>query len=404
MKYKLITLIFSILLLMVQESKALPKIDAGGSAAKITETISGYVSSAKKKIDESAAVQTAITLGKGGAEVVGQMKEIKTKVEDKVDKIENNIDKIKEDPFGEGLDAVSDMIDETGISENDLYKNVENKIAEKSQDFAKLTNIEEQKAKLTEEINQKIAKEEQKTQTKIEALQKNNENLQKMIKENPSKKSEYQSQITKNEAEIKAMEAQLEVTKNAINAENLDVLNALDTQSLALKEKANKLAEEAKEKAAKQLTDKLNSLDNGGALTETSEKNFLQTSDIENSENITKIKTYRTYIAAQDTLDVMSQGVIIKQGLDAENTETEKLANRTAALDGSTSSINMNTQVVIKNIEALAKYIKVMLLDLKMKTSQDLAELSVYKKIEDQSDITNLNLDNYIYELGTAGE
>ena len=200
------------------------------------------------------------------------------------------------------------------------------------------------------------------------------------------------------------MEAQLEVTKNAINAENLDVMNALNSQTQALKDKAANLANEAKEKAAKQLSDKLNSLDNKGALSETTEKNFLGKDDIENSENITKIKTYRTYMAAQDTLDVIAQGVIIKQGLDAENTETEKLANRTAALDGSTSSINMNTQVVIKNIEALAKYIKVMLLDLKMKTSQDLAELGVYKQIEEQKDITSFNLDNYIYEVGTAGD
>ena len=396
MKYK-IALIISVFFMEIQVANALPKIDFGGSAAKITETISGYVTAVKKKMDESVAVQTAITLGKGGAEVLGQVQEVKANVEDK-------IERVTEDPLGEGLNVASEIVDETGLSESEVYKNVESKIAEKTEDFENLTNLEEQKEKLTEEINQKIAAEEQKTQSKIDALKKNNENLQEMIKNDPSKKSEYEAQITKNEAEIKAMEAQLEVTKNAINAENLDVMNALNSQTQALKDKAANLANEAKEKAAKQLSDKLNSLDNKGALSETTEKNFLGKDDIENSENITKIKTYRTYMAAQDTLDVIAQGVIIKQGLDAENTETEKLANRTAALDGSTSSINMNTQVVIKNIEALAKYIKVMLLDLKMKTSQDLAELGVYKQIEEQKDITSFNLDNYIYEVGTAGD
>lgn len=396
MKYK-IALIISVFFMEIQVANALPKIDLGGSAAKITETISGYVTAVKKKMDESVAVQTAITLGKGGAEVLGQVQGVKANVEDK-------IERVTEDPLGEGLNVASEIVDETGLSESEVYKNVESKIAEKTEDFENLTNLEEQKEKLTEEINQKIAAEEQKTQSKIDALKKNNENLQEMIKNDPSKKSEYEAQITKNEAEIKAMEAQLEVTKNAINAENLDVMNALNSQTQALKDKAANLANEAKEKAAKQLSDKLNSLDNKGALSETTEKNFLGKDDIENSENITKIKTYRTYMAAQDTLDVIAQGVIIKQGLDAENTETEKLANRTAALDGSTSSINMNTQVVIKNIEALAKYIKVMLLDLKMKTSQDLAELGVYKQIEEQKDITSFNLDNYIYEVGTAGD
>ena len=396
MKYR-IAIIISIFLLKVPISFALTKVDVGGSAAKITETITGSITAVKKKMDESVAVQTAITLGKGGAEVVGQVQEVKTKVDEKIEKVSEN-------PLEEGLDVSEEIADKTRLNESELYKNVENKIAEKTEDFENLTNLEEQKEKLTEEINQKIAAEEQKTQSKIDALKKNNENLQEMIKTDPTKKSEYEAQITKNEAEIKALEDQLEVTKNAINAENIDTLNALDAQMQVLKEKAENLANEAKEKASKQLSDKLNSLDTEGTLLETSEKNFLKEGDTENSENITRIKTYRTYMAAQDTLDVIAQGVIIKQGLDAENTETEKLANRTGALDGSISAINMNTQVVIKNIEALAKYIKVMLLDLKMKTSQDLAELGVYKQIEEPKDITSFNLDNYIYEVGTAGD
>lgn len=396
MKYR-IAIIISIFLLKVPISFALTKVDVGGSAAKITETITGSITAVKKKMDESVAVQTAITLGKGGAEVVGQVQEVKTKVDEKIEKVSEN-------PLEEGLDVSEEIADKTGLNESELYKNAEIKIAEKTEDFENLTNLEEQKEKLTEEINQKIAAEEQKTQSKIDALKKNNENLQEMIKTDPTKKSEYEAQITKNEAEIKALEDQLEVTKNAINAENIDTLNALDAQMQVLKEKAENLANEAKEKASKQLSDKLNSLDTEGTLLETSEKNFLKEGDTENSENITRIKTYRTYMAAQDTLDVIAQGVIIKQGLDAENTETEKLANRTGALDGSISAINMNTQVVIKNIEALAKYIKVMLLDLKMKTSQDLAELGVYKQIEEPKDITSFNLDNYIYEVGTAGD
>ena len=358
---------------------SLPKIDAGGSAAEITKTISGYLETGKKKMDESVAIQTAITYGKGAAEAGKAMMEMKQNAEEK-------INAIKEDPLGAGLDAASDIADKTGLSENEKLQKAVDTVGQKTEDIQKLTDLEAQKEKLTTELNEKMAAESKTTRAKVEVLQKNNDNLQKMIKENPQKAEEYKSQIKKNEAEITALQANI------------------NGQANALKNKAATLANAAKDKAAQQLEDKLNSMDSEKSLNETVSKNYLGENEAEDAENTTRIKTYRTYVAAQDVLNVFPKAVALKQGLDEENTETGKLAARTGALDGSVSAVNMGTQVSVKNIMAMAKYVEIMLLDMKRRTSEDLASIESVKQTQPSDDITSFNLDNYIYEPETTSE
>lgn len=277
-------------------------------------------------------------------------------------------------------------------------------VGQKTEDIQKLTDLEAQKEKLTTELNEKMAAESKTTRAKVEVLQKNNDNLQKMIKENPQKAEEYKSQIKKNEAEITALQAKLEITQKEISAESLGQLTDINGQANALKNKAATLANAAKDKAAQQLEDKLNSMDSEKSLNETVSKNYLDENEAEDAENTTRIKTYRTYVAAQDVLNVFPKAVALKQGLDEENTETEKLAARTGALDGSVSAVNMGTQVSIKNIMAMAKYVEIMLLDMKRRTSEDLASIESVKQTQPSDDITSFNLDNYIYEPETTSE
>ena len=205
---------------------SLPKIDAGGSAAEITKTISGYLETGKKKMDESVAIQTAISYGKGAAEAGKAMMEMKQNAEEE-------INAIKEDPLGAGLDAASDVADKTGLSENEKLQKAVDTVGQKTEDIQKLTDLEAQKEKLTTELNEKMAAESKTTRAKVEVLQKNNDNLQKMIKENPQKAEEYKSQIKKNEAEITALQAKLEITQKEISAESLGQLTDINGQATA---------------------------------------------------------------------------------------------------------------------------------------------------------------------------
>lgn len=391
---KILASVFGLMLLIFSfPASAVLKIDVGGSAAEITKTISGYVETAKKKMDESVALQTAIAYGKGAAEAGKQLQQMKNDVEQKVNAI-------KEDPLGSGLDVVGDLADKTGLSDNEKLQQAVNKVNEKAEDAKKLADLEEQKKKLTDELNQKLEAEQKTAQAKIDALEKNNASLDEMIKKNPDKAEEYKKQQSQNDKEIKALKTKLELASTEISEAGLAGLADVGSQISGLQDKAAAAAQSAKDKAKQALLRKLAETDNKSALSETVDKNYLAEGEVENSANTARVKTYRKYVAVQDMLDVFAKTALTKQSLDEKNTEAEQISERTGALDGSSASVAMATQVEIKNILGMARYIETMLLDLKMRTSEDLSDISSVKQSEQPSDIASFNLDNYIYEPG----
>ena len=74
---KIFVLSFVLVLLSGTSSQATFKIDAGGTAAEITKTVSNSVEKVKKKFEENATIQTIIAYGKGAAETAKQLKSIK---------------------------------------------------------------------------------------------------------------------------------------------------------------------------------------------------------------------------------------------------------------------------------------------------------------------------------------
>lgn len=381
-----------VLLFFSSPVEALLKIDVGGSAAEITKTVSGYVESAKKKMDESVAIQTAIIYGKGAIEFAKQAKEVKEIADDKIAKAKA----IKDNPLGNGIDFISDL------TEDEKFQQVTNKITEKTADAIGLGDLQEKKDKLTEDINKKISAEQKTVQNKIAVYDKNNAKLQQMIKDDPKRAEEYKLQIDKNNAEKKALETGLELSTKKLSAESLASLTDVNSQLGSLNDKLQSAATAAKNKVEKELTDKVLGFDSGGALNETVSKNYIGKDDIEDNSSITQVQSYRRYIAVQDVVDVGAKVVPIKQKLDDSNVETKKYANRVGAMEGSISAINMDTQVKVQNVKALAQYLEVMLLDLKMRSSGDLASIEENKIREPGADITSFNLDEYIYEPTSA--
>lgn len=398
MKKYLIPLGFCLIAMLVSaETQALWKTDVGGAAAEVTKTVSGWLENGKKKMDESVAVQTIVIQGKGAIETAKQIQQLKTDVEEKKDAL-------KEDPLGAGLDIAGDAAGKIGLEENDKYSQAMEKLNEKTADAQKLADLDEQKAKLTEEMNKKLAAEQKATQAKIDSYDKNTAALKQMIKDNPEKADEYKAQITKNEASKKALQAGLEISTKELSAPNLASLTDVNSQIGALNDKLQARAEAAKEKVAKELKDKLLGSDSAGALNETVEKNYIPKNSPEDAASISKTKTYRSYVAAQDLLTVASQVALEKQKLDENTTETKKIADRVGATDGYIAAINMDTQVKVQNIVALGGYIEMMIRDLKMRTSEELGGAQDSKQQGGSGDITTFSLDDYIYEPeGSSG-
>ena len=67
-------------------------------------------------------------------------------------------------------------------------------------------------------------------------------------------------------------------------------------------------------------------------------------------------------------------------------------------MDGASSSLGMDIQLKVENIKSLLEYTRMMVNDLKMVTAHELNDLNSWKLNRYDKDVTEFNLDDYIYE------
>ena len=387
---KLVNIMFFISVLGYSSSVwgfGLPKIDIGASTSKAVSTVTGFLEAAKKKMDESVALQTVIIYGKGAVETAKQVQEVKQKAEER-------IDDFKEDPLSAGLDLADETVSNI---DNEKLNTLTEKISTKTSNAQELLDLNRQKEKLEQELSEKLAAEQTAADGKIKVLEQNNANLAKQIENDAANKDKYQQQIDENNKKIAELKAQSALTQQTLSSEGQVDINKLASSISNLEAKAQAAVQAQKDKVAAALQQKIDSFDSQGSLEETTEKNFLSENDPETSQSIVEQKAYRTYVAGQDTLDTFAQAVIVQSGLNDDNILTQKIADRAGAVDGSIAAINIDAQVKSQNAQAIGKLIEIMIADLKLQTSSELAS-SEYYTIQNDDDIATFTLDKYKME------
>lgn len=387
---KLLNIMFFISVLGYSSSVwsfGIPKIDAGASASKAVGTVSNFLEAAKKKMDESVALQTVIIYGKGAVETAKQVQEVKQKAEER-------IDDFKEDPLSAGLDLADETVSNI---DNEKLNTLTEKISTKTSNAQELLDLNRQKEKLEQELSEKLAAEQTAADGKIKVLEQNNANLAKQIENDAANKDKYQQQIDDNNKKIAELQAKSALTQQTLSSEGQVDINKLAGSISNLEAKAQAAVQAQKDKVAAALQQKIDSFDSQGSLEETTEKNFLSENEAETSTSILEQKAYRTYVAGQDTLDTFAQAVIVQSGLNDDKILTQKIADRAGAVDGSVAAINIDAQVKSQNAQALGKLIEMMIADLKLKTSSELAS-SEYYTIRNDDNIGSFTLDKYKME------
>lgn len=387
---KLLNIMFFISVLGYSSSVwsfGIPKIDAGASASKAVGTVSNFLEAAKKKMDESVALQTVIIYGKGAVETAKQVQEVKQKAEER-------IDDFKEDPLSAGLDLADETVSNI---DNEKLNTLTEKISTKTSNAQELLDLNRQKEKLEQELSEKLAAEQTAADGKIKVLEQNNANLAKQIENDAANKDKYQQQIDDNNKKIAELQAKSALTQQTLSSEGQVDINKLAGSISNLEAKVQAAVQAQKDKVAAALQQKIDSFDSQGSLEETTEKNFLSENEAETSTSILEQKAYRTYVAGQDTLDTFAQAVIVQSGLNDDKILTQKIADRAGAVDGSVAAINIDAQVKSQNAQALGKLIEMMIADLKLKTSSELAS-SEYYTIRNDDNIGSFTLDKYKME------
>lgn len=85
---------FSVFLMSCPAQAAI-KFDVAATAGKITETVSGWLETARKKMDESETLQTLIAYGKGAKEAMEAVKELQEDVEGAIDETKQAVNDAK---------------------------------------------------------------------------------------------------------------------------------------------------------------------------------------------------------------------------------------------------------------------------------------------------------------------
>lgn len=376
-------------------SEAKLKIDVGNSPKTVVTAVSNFFDNAKKTMDNVGNSAVIKTIGS----YVEDAKQMQTIIND----AKTTGEQIKEDPLGASIDLAEEKLEEQAQKEQEAEEDgFATNLTEKIEKVQKMTDLEQQQQELLDQINTKREASNKEYQGKIEALQKNNQEIQNEIKEHPEKKEELTKQLEKNNTKIKEYQTLMLATEKEVTSEDVAKLTDVNAALTSMKAAADKQAQEWTQKVTDKLLSDVKSFNPEEELKQNTEKNFVADGSPVDQESITSRRANRTNTAANTAVDTFVQAAVIKRDLNDAKILTQKLANRTDTTDGSIGANATDTQTTIMIIKELAKLIKLKTMDLKLKTS---AEMAKFEKIDSavDSDIATFTLDKYICSETTDG-
>ena len=385
------------LLVSSQIASAQIKFDISKTVGKVTTTVSGWGKTAKDKMDQAATLQTMIAMGKGAAETA---KALKSQVDSATAMVNDSVGAVKD-----GVNSVTDAANSAVNTATGAVEGMQNTASDiagdalsQTGDAQELVNLKTQKMALESERDDEIAAAQEEINGKISLAQENIDKLQDMIRTEPDKKLDYESQIATFETQIKNYEEELKNTPTTITANYAAKIEAVNTQISDLQDKAMSQASGA-------VADKLGSVISGKdnkaavAMNEMIENNFLKENDELTAENIAVRRAYRKVTALHDTVAAFKKALDVKQARYANNERAEKLQAQVAQMEGSSSSLGMDIEIKVENIKALLEYTRMMVNDMKMRTANELNNFpNMWKLNRYDKDVSEFNLDDYIYE------
>lgn len=379
------------------------KFDITATSGKATETVSEWGGKAKKVMDENATLQTLISYGKAAKEGIANLQALKEMAEQTVGDVVDSANQIKDEATGMAGD-ISGEIGGISGAVGGAVGGVAGGAAAKAQSAQELLKAQNEKKELEAKSKEEITTQQAEVSGKVKALEDNNANLQKMITENPAKKTEYDAMIVANDKQIADYNASLKQISDTVGAQYSSQLADLDTKIATAKAKAQEDALAGLSAGADKLKGMLGDTATAEELNKTIAKNFVGANEPVNEENRKRVDVNRRATQVVDTVGALNAALNIKKGLDENNDKTDETKGKADTSEGASSSVTMDIQLKIQNMKALVKYTKLLVADMKMRTANDMAGLSRYKLRDSEKDITQFNLDDYKYKSSECGK
>ena len=133
------------------------------------------------------------------------------------------------------------------------------------------------------------------------------------------------------------------------------------------------------------------------ALETAMSKNYIDPNKPETAENVDEIRRNR-FIERRDAyMSSYADAVMIKNRIIPDLAILENFAQNTDSMDTVTGVIEADTNIKVKTIEALMQYAEILVAQLRKETAPEFGKQQSYKVKNPDKEITNFNLDDYIY-------
>lgn len=394
-KYRLI-IILSLLFLTAAPkfSQAQVIIKIPNIGEDITTTLTKWKTQAENLLDQAGNLSVVKTIGKGFSETqswiksnLSDLKAFRDQVQAQVDDAKAAYDEVKgayddvkgayDDTVGQYQQIYSDI-----KALEDRYQSINNKIEEMSSEYNQQVNA--QKAVWEGEKN---------------TLTDNMSQLEKIMAQDPDNKEAYQTQYEEMLAQKKELDKKIEDFTKEAEEQLLDMTSAYDDEMKGIKTDIARL--------------KSNLMKLGGIQEETSAEDallnttdvyFLQYDEELNPERQDQIRRNRFRERRKSIIDAYTNAIKYIPNANDRNFSGEDLGYGASTFDTSAGAWGANARINIEYLKALSDYAHLLVYDIKSQTAIEVAKMKFYKLEKEQTNITEFNLDDYVYEEKKKGD
>ena len=258
-------------------------------------------------------------------------------------------------------------------------------------------SLQEEIANVSNEIQSSVDSEISVIDGKINTIDLNTEVIKKAIELDPrkEKKAEFEAQLAQMESERESYVKQKEQIKANAEAQKKAATESLQSQVDSLNREIQTL-----------LSD-LGSLTESTDSTQDPEKALLYMRDtyfIKDNEKETPAKTEAVRVnrlleRRKSIVQVYQDAIELRHDIRNVDEDLEDQAYATTIYDTTGGAVGGDAEVRIRRMEALRRYARLLVADLKMKTANEVSLLTFTKLKKPQKTITEFNLDDYIFEM-----
>lgn len=269
-------------------------------------------------------------------------------------------------------------------------KEINNNIAAAKQRKA---SIETEIANVSKEIDADYDANKAIYDGKVTTINMNADILRKAIENDPEQKVVYEAQLVQMEEEKKSYEQQLSGLKKQADEQK-------KASSASLLKDAKAAGDDLKKLYAS-LNDLISSSSSNQnseeALLATRDTYFIKADENETPEKMEAIRVNRLLNRRRSNVNAYQVSVQVRNNIENKNYDAEDWGYAGATYDTTAGAVGATVEVQAKQIEALRDYSRMLIADLKMQTASEISNMTFYKLKKPEKDITQFNLDDYVY-------